>query len=98
MEPDGFCGCCNPAHIAFRSDGTMVTVEKGLVRVKLYSVDQKLLGFVAGPDAFRSTPGGPFSAELDMPLLDVAVDANDRILIVDGRSNTVRVFKIEEPA
>ncbi|MGI6458517.1 MAG: hypothetical protein ACOX5J_00190 [Candidatus Hydrogenedentales bacterium] len=98
MKSDGFCGCCNPAHIAFRSDGTLVTVEKGLVRVKLYSVDQKLLGFVAGPDAFRSTPGGPFSAELDMPLLDVAVDANDRILLIDGRSNTVRVFKIEEPA
>lgn len=97
MEPDGFCGCCNPAHIAFRSDGTLVTAEKGLVRVKLYSVDQKLLGFIAGPAAFRETPGGPFSPELDMPLLDLAVDAQDRILVLDGRANAVRVFQVKEP-
>ncbi len=97
MAPDGFCGCCNPAHMAFCSDGALVTAEKGLVRVKLYSVDQKLLGFIAGPAAFRATPGGPFSPELDMPVLDLAVDAQDRILVIDGRANAVRVFQVKEP-
>lgn len=97
MDPDGFCGCCNPAHAAFRSDGTLVTAEKGLNRVKLYSVDQKLLGFVADPKVFRASSGGPFSPELETPFRDLAVDAKDRILVLDANANAVRVFEVKEP-
>jgi len=32
-----------------------------------------------------------------MPLLDLAVDAQDRILVLDGRANAVRVFQVKEP-
>ena len=96
MEIDGFCGCCNPTHIAFRADGALVTAEKGLFRVKLYSVDQKLLGLVADPQAFHASPTGPFSPELKTPLLDVAVDAQDRILVVDANRNAIRVFQVKE--
>jgi hypothetical protein len=95
MELDGFCGCCNPAHAAFRSDGTLVTVEKGLVRVKLHSVDQKLLGLIAEPKAFHTAEPGPFSAELETPLLDLAVDSKNRILLIDANKNAIRVFKVE---
>ena len=32
----GFSGCCNPTHIAMLPDGSFVTSEKGLARVKVY--------------------------------------------------------------
>ena len=82
MEASGFCGCCNPTHIAFRNDGSLVTAEKGLSRVKLYSPDWKLLGLVAGPDAFDEDP-----------LRDLAVDARGRVFVVDGRRRAVRIFE-----
>ncbi|MCP4642071.1 MAG: hypothetical protein GY851_16630, partial [bacterium] len=44
MKVDGFCGCCNPSHVAFMSDGTLVTAEKGITRVKIYAVDQTMAG------------------------------------------------------
>ena len=98
MEPDGFSGCCNPSHVAFRSDGSLVTAEKGLARVKIYSVDRKLVGFVAPPETFHGAPTGAFSAELETPLVDVAVDSKDRILVLDANKNAVRVFEEKEPA
>jgi hypothetical protein len=33
---EGFCGCCNPSHFALLPDGSFVTSEKGIPRVKLY--------------------------------------------------------------
>jgi DNA-binding beta-propeller fold protein YncE len=96
MDIDGFCGCCNPSHVAFRPDGTLVTAEKGLVRVKLYSADHRLLGVVAPPQAFRSGPTGPFSPELEAPVLDLAVDARGRVLVVDANRNAIRVFETKE--
>jgi hypothetical protein len=98
LDIDGFCGCCNPAHVAFRGDGSLVTAEKGLARVKLYSVDRRLLGFVAAPEAFLDRPTGAFASELESPLQDVAVDARDRVLVLDSRRNAVRVFQQKEPA
>ncbi len=96
MELDGFSGCCNPRHVAFRSDGTLVTAEKGLIRVKLYSADWRLMGVVAPPQAFRAAPTGPFSPELESPIFDLAVDAHDRVLVLDANRNAIRVFAIEE--
>jgi len=96
LAVEGFCGCCNPAHVAFRGDGTLVTAEKGMVRVKLYSVEQKLIGIVAPPEAFLETPTGAFASDLKAPIQDVAVDAKDRVLVLDNRRNAVRVFQQKE--
>jgi len=93
MDVDGFCGCCNPAHVAFLSDGSLVTAEKGVARVKVFSVDQKLDGFVAQPTAFSDSPDGSLTCDLETPIRDVAVDAKGRILVLDGRRNKIRVFE-----
>ena len=93
MRPDGFCGCCNPTHIAFRSDGGLVTTEKGISRVKLYSPDQVFMGLVAGPNAFGESAGEPFSDELESPLRDLAVDTRDRVLVLDKQQGAVRIFE-----
>jgi hypothetical protein len=82
-EIEGFCGCCNPTHIALLSDGSIVTAEKEIVRVKVYRPDGTLYGFVAGDDLFEEKKIG----------LDLAVDSRDRILVLDPTKRSVRIFQ-----
>ena len=44
-----FFGCCNPAQLAVLPDGSFVTAEKGMPRVKIYSRRRKFQTVVAGP-------------------------------------------------
>ncbi len=84
MEIQGFLCCCNPSHFAILEDGSFVTTEKGLVRVKIYDRLGRLSGVVAGPDQFQEGTVG----------LDVAVDAQQtRIHVLDPVRNSVRVFE-----
>jgi hypothetical protein len=79
---EGFSGCCNPTHIAIRKDGTFVTSEKGLVRIKIHKPDGELVGVVAAAKDFRK----------DIKGLDLAVDSQDRILVTDPDSASIRVY------
>lgn len=79
---EGFSGCCNPTHIAIRKDGTFVTSEKGLVRIKIHKPDGELVGVVAAAKDFRK----------DVKGLDLAVDSQDRILVTDPDSGSIRVY------
>ncbi|MCX5655984.1 MAG: NHL repeat-containing protein [Planctomycetota bacterium] len=79
---EGFCGCCNPTHIAVLPDGGLVTSEKGLARVKTYTAQGDLVSVVAPPAAFAEGTVG----------LDVAADAQGRILVLDPVARKVRVF------
>jgi len=85
---EGFAGCCNPVSFAIDAQGRFVTCEKGLRRVKLYDVEGKFLGVVAGPEAFAKNPppGGKVGE------LDVAVDAVGRVLVLDPYTGEVKVF------
>ena len=92
---EGFCGCCNPVNIAILPDDSFVTVEKGLIRVKLYDADGKFVGVVAGPDQLGVA--GPvkicqFPEQCQSGGFDVAVDAKGRIFVLDTIKNVVRVF------
>ena len=42
MGIEAFCGCCNPSNIAILADGRVVTAEKGIPRVKVYSADGRV--------------------------------------------------------
>ena len=94
MDLVGFCGCCNPTHIAFRSDGSVVTAEKGINRVKVYAPDNSLIGVVARPDDLPAT-----SDENDShsPVKDLAVDKKDRILILVGPMKAILVYEPKTP-
>lgn len=83
---EGFSGCCNPSHIAIRSDGSFVTSEKGLVRIKLHAATGALVGVLAGPAHF-----GP-----DARGLDLAVDQTGRILVLDPDKAVILVFMLED--
>jgi hypothetical protein len=74
-EPEAFCGCCNPTHIAFRSDCGVVTAEKGTPRVKVYGPDTSLTALLC-----------------EVSVKDLAVDADDRILILNGTDDTIIIY------
>lgn len=82
MAVEGFSGCCNPTHIAMLKDGSFVTSEKGIERIKIYSPTGDFLSVVAVPDKFDEGTRG----------LDLAVDRSDRILVLDPFRKNVRVF------
>jgi len=94
MDLAGFCGCCNPTHIAFRSDGSVVTAEKGINRVKVYAPDNTLAGVVARPD---DLPAAADENDSHSPVKDLAVDRQDRILILVGPTKAILVYEPKTP-
>jgi hypothetical protein len=90
---DGFCGCCNPVNFAIMTDGSFVTCEKGLTRVKIYDYEGNFVGVVAGPESFvGSGHACEDSADCQTGGLDVAVDSLGRVLVLDPHEGTVRIF------
>jgi len=83
MEIHGFCGCCNPTHITILDDGSFVTSEKGIARVKIYNRLGKFVSIVAAPDQFREGTAG----------LDLAADSSRRIYVLDPVKKAVRIFE-----
>jgi hypothetical protein len=84
-EIAGFCGCCNPSHIALLPDGGFVTSEKGLRRIKVYDPQGALRGVVRGTDALGEGPE-PWA---------VAADSRGRIYAGGPESGVIERF---EPA
>jgi len=92
---EGFCGCCNPVNFIILADGSVVTCEKGLVRVKVYSPEGQFTGVVAGPEQLIE---GKQSKICQLPAncqsggFDLAVDKQQRILVLDTINNVIRIF------
>ena len=89
FDIDGFLGCCNPARITTLEDGSFVTSEKGMVRIKIYDQSGKLLSVVASPDLFNGDDG---------KAPEVCADENNVIYALDFERDMVRVFEPIEPA
>jgi hypothetical protein len=83
MSIEEFCGCCNPSHIALLDDGSFVTSEKGIARVKVSNRIGKLVSVVAGSDQFTEGTED----------LDLAVDSKNRIYVLDPKRKMVRIFE-----
>jgi len=82
MGMEGFCGCCNPTHFIFLEDGSFITSEKGIARVKVHNQLGEMVSVVAGPDQFVEGTVG----------LDLAVDSAQRIFVLDPKQKLVRIF------
>lgn len=76
---EGFSGCCNPSHVALMPDGSFLTAEKGLIRVKIHNLDGSLRCVVAAPDQFEES------------IADIAVDDSGRIYVLC--EDRIRVFE-----
>lgn len=83
MGIDGFCGCCNPSNIAMLSNGSFVTSEKAIERVKVHLPNGDFKCVVATPENFESGTKG----------IDLAVDSKDNIYVLDPVKNIVSVFE-----
>ncbi len=80
---EGFSGCCNPAHFCILSNGSFVTCEKGLVRVKVYFPSGELDGFVASSKSFDENADPA----------DLTSDEEDRIYVLDKTGKMIRKFE-----
>ena len=80
---EGFIGCCNPANFTLLPDGSFVTAEKAVPRIKIYNLDGSLRCVVAAPDQFDDGTAG----------LDVAADRQGRIYVLDPIRGKVRIFE-----
>ncbi|MCX6874780.1 MAG: hypothetical protein NTW21_13375 [Verrucomicrobia bacterium] len=95
----GFCGCCNPVSFDIFPDGSFVTCEKGLPRVKLYDSHGEFTGLVAGPEAFpeylqAANAGTPESLGSG---IYAVIDPQQRVLVLDVVGGTVRIMQRKEP-
>ena len=86
IQIEGFSGCCNPAHFTFLEDGSFVTSEKGLVRIKIYEQSGKFKSVVAAPNKFKEDGHAP----------DIAADSAGNIYALDFDSKMVRVFELKQ--
>lgn len=83
VEAPGFCGCCNPSHMALTPDGEFITSEKHIVRIKRYDAAGRLKGVVSGQEEWPAKAVG----------LDLAADSAGRILVLDPTADAVRVYQ-----
>ncbi len=83
FEIEGFLGCCNPARITTMEDGSFVTSEKGMVRIKIYDQSGRLKSVVAIPSQFKEEGKAP----------DVCVDDKGVVYALDYDRNVIRVFE-----
>ncbi len=83
QEIEGFSGCCNPAHIAIMADGSFLTSEKGVVRIKIHEASGELATVVAPPDHFTEDGEAP----------DVAVDGEGVVYALDYDRKMIRIFE-----
>jgi hypothetical protein len=96
MGIQGFCGCCNPVNLAVLDDGRVVTFEKGLPRVKVYSAHGELECVVAGPETFADTASADAISNADERAyggLDGVVDSRGQVVILDLLAATLHVMK-----
>jgi DNA-binding beta-propeller fold protein YncE len=82
VKIEGFSGCCNPAHFAFAPDGSFITSEKGLVRIKKYKPSGEFLCVVAPPASFQPNGHAP----------EVTVDEKGNVYALDFDKKVIRYF------
>jgi hypothetical protein len=92
---EDFTACCNPVSIAVLSDGSIITCEKGVARVKVYDTFGKLKGFVADPKLLANveTSIGSKLEQTQRYGFDIAADDNGHVFMLDRSRNVVRFFK-----
>ncbi len=84
---EGFSGCCNPAHLATLPDGSFVTSEKKLVRIKVHKPSGELASVVAPPEKFTTDGKAP----------DITVSPSGDIYALDLDRKVIRIFEKTSP-
>ena len=90
---ENFCGCCNPINLATLADGRVVTLEKGIPRVKVYSAEGVFESVVAGAESFVENAAVCGPKDCTVGGLDAVADARGGIYVLDLVAANVRVFE-----
>ena len=92
---EDFTACCNPTSFAILADGSMITCEKGVARVKVYDTFGRLQGFVADPKQLANvSPSIGIKRErIQRYGFDVAADRSGHVYILDRARSVVRFFE-----
>jgi hypothetical protein len=87
---DGFMGCCNPAHMAILPDGSFVTYEKGIDKIKVFDPTGSFLCLVGGAGSFKGNTD--FQLGNINLVKDIATGTDGNIYVLDCY-NRINVFK-----
>jgi hypothetical protein len=79
---ESFCGCCGPIQMAMLGNGSFVTAEKGIVRIKVYDPSGQFSTVVAPPSAFNPKETN----------LDLAIDSKGNILVLESHEKRIKIF------
>jgi len=90
FENSGFTGCCNPVHMALLPDGSFVTYEKGIDKIKLFDQAGQFQCMVAGAGSFREN--ADFQLGNNNLVKDITTDSRGFIYILDAY-NEINIFK-----
>jgi hypothetical protein len=88
-ENNGFTGCCNPAHIAVLPNGSFVTYEKGIDKIKVFDPTGRFLCLVAGAGSFKGN--SDFQLGNNNLVKDMTIGTDGRIYVLDAY-NQINVF------
>lgn len=80
---EGFNGCCGPAQIAILPDGSFVTAEKRIVRIKIHRASGEFESMVAPTELFKNGSRAP----------DLAIGERGEIYALDFDRKMIRVFE-----
>lgn len=89
-ENEGFPGCCNPSHFSILPDGSFVTYEKGLDKIKIFNPAGQFKCIVAGAGSFKGD--ADFLLGRKNLVDDLDTDKNGLIYILDAY-NRICIFK-----
>ena len=90
---ENFCGCCNPIHLAMLSDNRVLTLEKGIPRVKVHGADGAFESVVAGAETFAENAKVCGPNDCTVGGLAGAVDADGRSYVLDFVAGDIRVME-----
>lgn len=89
FDNSGFGGCCNPAHFALLRDGSFVTYEKGIDKIKLFDPAGSFICLVAGAGSFRGDTD--FRLGNNNLVKDIATGVDGSVYVLDAY-NQIDIF------
>ncbi len=88
---EGFAGCCNPVDFAILPDGSFVTYEKGMDRIKIYSRAGIFECVVSAPTSIDEA--ALTNCSIGAKVHDLAVDTLGNNFVLDDFAKMIRVYQ-----
>jgi hypothetical protein len=91
-EMETFGSCCNPMNLTVSGDGTLLTSESGLGRVKRYTIDGQFIELIGYTGVTRFNKASGVAAACSNIAIAETPDAK-RIYVMDYQNKIIRVLE-----